>query len=114
MYCIIKANGKQFKVKEGDELLLTGITQKPKAKIDFPEVLLLKTPKTVKVGKPLVSGASVKAEVLEHLKGKKIRVAKFRSKSRYRRVQGYRDSLTRVKILRILTREKKAQVKPKK
>lgn len=107
-YAIIKAGGSQHKVETGDELLLPKINSEPNKSILFSDVLLIVDGKKTLIGTPTIKGASVKAEVLEQLKGKKIRVATFKAKSRYRRVKGHRDHLTRVKITRIVTREKKS------
>lgn len=112
-YAVIKAGGKQYKVSEGDELLLPRLKTDPKKRISFSEVLLLVDDKKRRVGTPTIRGASVTAVVIDHSKGKKIRVATYRAKSRYRKVKGYRDYLTRVKIGRIVTREKKAPTKSK-
>lgn len=68
----------------------------------FNEVLLLVDGKKVKIGQPLVKGAKVEAQIVDQVKGKKIRVATFKAKSRYRRVKGFRPLLTRVKILSII------------
>lgn len=103
---VIDASSKQYKVNVGDELLLPRLEAKPKQKIVFDQVLLLFNDKKTKVGKPYIKGAKVEATVIEHLKGKKLRVATFKAKSRYRRVKGHRDHLTRVKIARIVSREK--------
>jgi len=113
MQAIIKTQGHQYKVKVGDELLLPVLKEKPKAKITFDQVLLVFDDKTTKVGLPTVTNAKVKAEVIKHLKDKKIRVAKFRTRSRYRKVQGHRTHLTLVKILSIVTRENKLPKKTK-
>lgn len=107
MYAIIKIQGHQYKVQKGDEILLPALDVKPKAKINLDQVLAVFDDKTSKVGTPLVKGVKVKAQVIKHLKDKKIRVAKFRTRSRYRKVKGHRTHLTRVKILSIVTRENK-------
>ena len=113
-YAVIKAGGKQYKVSAGDELLLPRLKTDPKKRISFGEVLLLVDDNKSQVGAPTIRGASVTAVVIDHPKGKKIRVATYKAKSRYRKVKGYRDYLTRVKISRIVTREKKAPTKSKK
>lgn len=72
-----------------------------KKDIIFSEVLLLVNDGQIKIGTPHVSGANVTGKVLDHLKGKKIRVSKFKAKARYRRAMGFRPSLTRVQIEKI-------------
>ena len=96
-YAVIKTQGKQYKVKEGDLVTVDNVQD---GKLNI-EVLLLVSEKTVKIGKPVVSGAKIKAKVLKNFKGEKIRVAKFKAKSRYRRVVGFRPSLTQIKIEKI-------------
>ncbi len=107
MQAIIQTQGHQYKVKKGDEILIPSLEAKEKAKVSFDQVLVVFDDKKTKVGTPYVKGAKVNAQVIEHLKDKKIRVAKFRTRSRYRKVQGHRSLLTRVKILSIVTRENK-------
>lgn len=100
-YAVIRTGGKQYKVCEGEELLVEKIEAEKKKTVDFDEVLLLVDGKKVHLGQPLVKGVKVKAKILEQIKGEKIRVAKFRAKSRYRRVKGHRQRLTKVKIEKI-------------
>ena len=98
-YAVIKLKGQQFKVKEGDEILVgkLGEKEKPEAK-----VLLVKSDKAVKVGKPTVKGAAVKLKVLEkEEKGKKLHVETFKAKSRYRRKLGFRPIYTRLQVTSI-------------
>jgi len=99
-YAIIKTGGKQYKVSEGDVIEVDRLPEVT-GKISFDQVLLLVTDNGVIVGKPTISGEKVEATVLGILKGTKIRVAKFKSKVRYRRVTGFRASLTKVQIDRI-------------
>lgn len=98
-YAIIRTGGKQYQVKGGEELLVEKI--EAAKTVVFDEVLLLVEDKEVKIGQPRVEGAKVKAKIIEQIKGEKIRVAKFRAKSRYRRVKGHRQRLTKVKIEKI-------------
>lgn len=100
-YAVIKIGGKQYRVSEGDELLVDKIEVGEGKIINFDEVLLLVDGEKVKIGDPRVRGAKVKAKILAQLKGEKIRVAKFRAKSRYRRVKGHRQLLTKIQIKKI-------------
>lgn len=102
-YAIIKTGGKQYKISKGDEIEIEKIDVPTGKMVTFDEILLLVDDKRVKIGRPKVAGVKVKAKVTSHFKGKKIRVAKFKAKSRYRRVKGHRQQLTRVKISSILT-----------
>lgn len=100
-FAVIKTGGKQYKVREGEELLFEKLDHEKSKAITFGEVLLIVDDQKITLGKPLIRGAEVKAEILEQTLGKKIRVAKFRSKSRYRKVKGHRQKLTKVKIKKI-------------
>lgn len=100
-YAVFKTGGKQYRVSEGEEIFVEKIPGKKGDSAVFDQVLLLVDDKTVDIGLPLIKGAKVKAKILEQAKGEKIRVAKFRAKSRYRRVKGHRQRLTKVKIEKI-------------
>lgn len=99
MYAIVQTGGKQYKVKEGQTLKIEKLEAQPGAAVDL-EVLMLtdEDGKNLKVGTPLVSGAKVSAKVVEHGRGEKIRVVKYKPKSRYTRVNGHRQPFTEVKI----------------
>lgn len=100
-YAIIKTSGKQYKVSPGDIIDIDQINLKPKDAIVFSDVLLLVSDKNVQLGKPMVKNAKVNGVVLEHVKGEKVRVAKFKAKVRYRKVTGQRPKFTRVKVEKI-------------
>ena len=106
-FVILKAAGKQYKVSEGDTLKLDKLEGKPKKKITFSEVLLLVDKDQINIGQPLVKGVKVTAEILEQKKDKKIRVARFKAKSKYRKVKGHRSHVTIIKILKIAKGVKK-------
>ena len=97
-YAVIKTGGKQYKVKEGDVIELERLEILPNKDFNFEEVLLYVSDESFKIGKPKVEGIKVSARLLEHVKGDKIRVSKFKSKVRYRRTTGHRQSLSKVKI----------------
>ncbi len=99
MFAVIKTGGKQYKVKEGEILKIEKIAGAAGDKIDF-EVLLLadEDGKDVKVGKPIVSGAKVGAEILEQGRARKVDVIKYKPKVRYRRKAGHRQMYTKVKV----------------
>jgi len=100
-YAIIKTGGKQYKVSPGDVLEIEKIEGKEKAKIVFDQVLLFCQGKKLLIGQPLLKKTKVKGEIISQFKDKKIRVSKFRAKSRYRKVKGHRQKKTKVKILTI-------------
>lgn len=86
------------------------------ATVELEEVLLVAADDGVQVGRPMVEGARVVAEVVEHLRGEKIRVFKYKNKTRYRRRKGHRQNYTRLTIRRIVTataEREEAEAKPK-
>ncbi len=99
MWAVIKTGGKQYKVEEGTKLAVEKLEAKD-GKVTFDQVLALGGEKT-QIGTPLVDKAKVKAKVVEQFRDKKIRVVKFKSKSRYTRTTGHRQNLTRVLIEKI-------------
>src|SRR3990167_3788688 len=99
-FAVIKTGGKQYKVTEGETLnvekLATG-----KDKITFEEILLISQDGKIQLGTPFVSGAKVAANVLGIVKDKKVKVVKFKSKSKYLKMQGHRQQKTRILIEKI-------------
>ena len=98
MYAVIKSGGKQHKVSEGEEILLEKLSLDEGDVIEFSEVLAVNKDGNLNVGKPLLEGAVVKGKVLNHLKTKKITVIKMKRRKDYRKKQGHRQNLTKVKI----------------
>lgn len=101
-YAVIQTGGKQYKVFEGETLSVEKLPGQPKAKLSFDQVLLIIDDKKTDFGQPYIKKASVSAEIIEQFKDKKVRVAKFRAKSKYRRVRGHRQQLTKIKIIKIM------------
>ncbi len=100
-YAVVKISGKQYLVTPGQNLIVDRIAGKEKDKVSFKEVLLSFDGDKVELGKPLVKDGVVRAEILAQTKGEKIRIAKFKSKSRYRRVTGHRQLKSKLKIVKI-------------
>ncbi len=100
-FAVIKTGGKQYLVKEGDEIVVDRLENKEKEKIEL-ETLMTFTEdgKNVEVGAPFLK-EKTQAEVISHEKGEKIRVARFKAKVRYRKVKGFRPQLTTLKIIKI-------------
>ena len=98
MYAVIKSGGKQHKVSEGEEILLEKLSLEEGEVIEFSEVLAVNKDGNLNVGKPLLEGAVVKGKVLNHLKTKKVTVIKMKRRKDYRKKQGHRQNLTKVKI----------------
>ncbi len=101
MYAVIKTGGKQYRVAADDVLTVEKLAGEPGAKIEFGEVLMLGGD-SVKIGAPLVSGALVKAEVVEQTRGPKVIAFKKRRRKNSRRKRGHRQDLTTVKITEII------------
>ena len=100
MYAIIVTGGKQYKVEQGDEILVEKLDAEVGAQVDF-DVLMMADGDAVKVGKPYVEGVCAKAEVVEHGKGRKVIVFKYKPKKNIRKKQGHRQPYTKVKVLSI-------------
>lgn len=100
-YAVIKTGGKQYRVSEAEELAIEKLAEEEGKKVIFDQVLLLKKKDKFFIGQPVVRKAQVEAQVVSQFKDKKIRVAKFRAKSRYRKVKGHRQAKTKVKIQKI-------------
>lgn len=101
-YAIIQAQGMQFRVLPGEEHVLPNMGLSAGETVTFDRVLLIGDEAGVQIGRPTVAGASVTGEVVRSEKGKKITVGVFKRRKKYRKKIGYRDSLTRVRILDIV------------
>lgn len=102
-YVVIKSGGKQYRVSEGDILLVDKLPVNEGKLVTFKDVFLHVLDSKVGIGTPSVKNLEIKAKVLKQLKGDKIRVSKFKSKVRYRRVVGFRPLLTQIQIQKIDT-----------
>ncbi len=100
MYAIIKNGGKQYKVQEGDVLLLDKMSLEPKATIEITEVLAVNTGE-LKMGTPFVEGAKVTAEVINEGRERKIIIFKKRRRKDSKVKRGFRRDFTRVRITSI-------------
>ena len=100
MYAIIVTGGKQYKVEVGSEIMVEKLDNEIGENVNF-DVLMLAEGENVQIGKPVLEGVCAKAEVLEHGKGKKVIVFKYKPKKDYRKKQGHRQPYTKVKILSI-------------
>ena len=101
MYAIVNINGVQTKVQPDEVLDVARLTGEPGAKLTFDQVLLLADGDKVTLGQPYVKGASLTAEVVDHHRGEKVRIFKFKRRHDYRRRRGYRDELTRIRVTAI-------------
>ncbi|MEK7517073.1 MAG: 50S ribosomal protein L21 [Patescibacteria group bacterium] len=97
-YAVIRSGNKQYKVSRDLVITVERLQSKAGEKILFDDVLIYVNDGKLNLGKPRSFGVRVSGTVLEHAKGEKIRIAKFKAKSKYRRVTGHRQHLTRIKI----------------
>ena len=104
-YAVIKTGGKQYTVHPGDILQVEKLPSAQEEVLELDQVLLVAKDENVKVGQPLVEGAKVKAEVMEHGKAPKVTVFKFKSKVRYKKKVGHRQQYTQLKIIEIIDGE---------
>ncbi|HBX69888.1 MAG TPA: 50S ribosomal protein L21 [Chloroflexi bacterium] len=98
MYAIVESGGKQYKAVPGTTIEVDRLLIEEGAEINLDRVLLVSDGEEVQVGTPTVDGTTVKATVVEHFKGRKIIVFKYKAKERYRRKQGHRQQYTRLQI----------------
>jgi len=102
MFAIIRLGGHQYAVKEGD-IITANLGKVSEKEFECREVLVVADGANIKIGKPLVTGASVKAQIVAVKRGRKIRVFKYHSKTRYRKTIGFRPIVTALKIEKITT-----------
>ena len=98
MYAVIKSGGKQYRVESGKQVRVEALVADVGSAIAFEEVLLVGAGDSVKVGAPLVSGAKVKATVVAHGRGEKVKIFKLRRRKHYQKSQGHRQNYTEVRI----------------
>ena len=98
MYAVIKSGGKQYRVESGAQVRVESLAADVGSAVAFEEVLLVGNGDQVKVGAPLVSGAKVKATVMSHGRGEKLKIFKLRRRKHYQKTQGHRQNYTEVRI----------------
>ena len=101
MYAVIKTGGKQYRVSEGDEIIIEKLEVEEGAQVTFEEVFAVVDGEKVTICQPKVEGAKVTATVIKNGKGPKIRIFKYKHKTNYRRRMGHRQPFTKVKIEKI-------------
>ena len=98
MYAVIKTGGKQYRVVAGEKLKIEQIPADVGAEINLDQILMVGEGESVKIGAPLVSGASVKATVLSQGRHKKVTIFKMRRRKHYQKHQGHRQNYTEIRI----------------
>ncbi|MFI3169051.1 MAG: 50S ribosomal protein L21 [Faecalibacterium sp.] len=101
MYAIIFTGGKQYRVEQGTTLFIEKLDVEAGSVIKFEEVLAVGEDGAVKIGAPLVEGASVEANVVKNGKGKKLNIITYRPKKGSARRMGHRQPYTKVEITAI-------------
>ena len=98
MYAIIRQGGHQYRAEPGKTIRLQSMDIEPGETVKFEEVLLGADGDNIRVGAPMLDGASVSAEVLRHGRGEKIIIFKHKRRKNYRRKQGHRQGFTEVRV----------------
>ena len=98
MYAVIETGGKQYKVTVGETIDVERLEANVGETVELDRVLMVADEGQVRVGTPVVDGASVSATVMYHDRGRKVIVFKYRAKERYRRKNGHRQDYTRLRI----------------
>ena len=101
MYAVVKTGGKQYRVSAGEKLKVEQIPADVGSEIVLDQVLVVADGEAVKLGTPLIDGASVKAKVVAQGRGDKVRIFKMRRRKHYRKTQGHRQNYTELEILGI-------------
>ena len=98
MYAVFQSGGKQHRVSEGQTLRLEKLDVETGATVEFDKVLLIANGEEISVGAPLVEGGKITAEVVQHGRGDKVKIVKFRRRKHSRKQAGHRQWFTEVKI----------------
>jgi large subunit ribosomal protein L21 len=101
MYVVVDMAGQQFKVEQGQEVFVNRLEGEEGDKVKFDKVLLVDNDGKVKVGKPLVKGAVIDAQIVSHLRGDKVVVFKKKRRKGYQKSNGFRKDLSKVLIEKI-------------
>lgn len=101
MFAVVKTGGKQYKVASGDVIKVEKLDAEAGATVELDQVLMVGDDAKVTVGAPLVTGASVAAEVVDQRKGPKITIFKKRRRKNHRRTRGHRQPVTVLRVTNI-------------
>jgi large subunit ribosomal protein L21 len=98
MYAIVEIAGQQFKVQKDQQLFVHRLESDINTSLQFDKVLLVDNGGKITVGAPVISGASVSAKVIEHLKGDRVIVFKKKRRKGYQKSNGHRQQFTKIQI----------------
>ena len=101
MYAVIQTGGKQYRVQPGDTIKVEKMEVEPGQTVEFTEVLMVADGEDIRIGRPLLAGVRVAAEVVKQDRDSKIVVYKYRRKKAWRRKQGHRQPFTAIKVTEI-------------
>ena len=99
MYAVVQLSGRQYRVSPGDEIFVEKLDAEPGSELKLNVMLLADDSGAITVGKPLVEGRQVTAQVVGDQKGEKLVIFKYHSKKRYRKKTGHRQNYTKIKIV---------------
>lgn len=103
MYAVVRTGGKQYRVSPGDVIDVEKLEGEIGDAIELSEVLLVSDDDGVMVGRPLLEGTTVKAQIVDQARHRKILIFKYKRRKRYRRKAGHRQPFTALKIAEIAT-----------
>ena len=98
MYAVVKTGGKQYRITPGDKLKVEQISADVGAEVVLDQVLMVGDGDSVRLGQPTLAGATVKATVVSHGRGDKVKIFKMRRRKHYQKHQGHRQGYTELKI----------------
>ena len=98
MYAVVKTGGKQYRITPGEKVKVEQIAADVGAEVVLDQVLMVGEGDSVRVGRPIVAGATVKATVVGHGRGDKVEIFKMRRRKHYQKHQGHRQNYTELKI----------------
>jgi large subunit ribosomal protein L21 len=98
MYAVVKTGGKQYKVAPGEKLKVEQIPADVGAEVILDQVLMVGDGDAIRVGQPTLAGTAVKATVVAHGRGEKVRIFKMRRRKHYQKHQGHRQNYTELRI----------------
>lgn len=112
MFAIIETGGKQYKIEKGTTFEIEKLEGKEGESITIDKVLLISDKDSLKIGTPLIEGASVTAKIVGHKKGIKVLIYKMHAKHRYQKTKGHRQQLTTVEVTDIKEHDTVAKKTP--
>jgi large subunit ribosomal protein L21 len=114
MYAVFATGGKQYRAVTGDILKIEKLNAEKGSTVELDQVLMVGEGEDVKVGSPYLKGGKVTATVVEHGRGDKIRILKFKRRKHHMKRMGHRQDFTRIEITGIAASAPKKKVSKKK